>query len=85
MNLNESQIQSLLKVLMTGSFQKVPKSCEHFRLKSDLFGSTCLDCGKIISGKGFGATELDCIHVFEINIKNQQTCTYCGYPKDTTY
>ena len=82
MNLTESQIQSLLKGLLSGTFDIVPGDCEHFRLNSDLYGSTCMECGKVISGKGFGATEPECIHVFETNIKNQQSCTYCGHPKD---
>ncbi|MDP1817758.1 MAG: hypothetical protein Q8K92_25095 [Leadbetterella sp.] len=82
MNLSESQIQSILKGLLSGTFEKVPGECEHFRLNSDLYGSTCIDCNKVISGKGFGASKTECIHIYEIDANNNMTCTYCGEPKD---
>lgn len=80
MNLSENQIQALLKGILSGEFETTPGECEHYRLKSDFYGSTCLDCTKVISGKGFGGSSPTCIHVFEKDLDGTSICTYCGCP-----
>lgn len=81
MNLSENQIQALLKGIISGQFDSAPSVCEHYRLNSDFNGSTCQDCNKVITGKGFGGSTPTCIHFFEKNLTGAFICTYCGEKK----
>jgi hypothetical protein len=52
-------------------------------INADYFGATCLDCEKVVAGKGFNATAETCIHKYEYEY-DTLICTYCGHPKKPT-
>ncbi|CAN1578868.1 hypothetical protein MCERE19_04417 [Spirosomataceae bacterium] len=68
---------------LTSEINAKSKNCKHLEVKADYFGATCLDCGKVVAGKGFNDTAETCIHKYEYEF-DTLVCTYCGHPKDPT-
>jgi hypothetical protein len=82
MNLSEKQIRDLIVNLSGEKPEGGFSVCKHFNTQSDYLGATCLNCKKIVAGRGFGGAAEKCVHVYEKNARGFEECTYCGEKRD---
>ena len=55
------------------------KSCGHHNIIGDNYGTTCQDCGKVLSGYGYWAEgSRECMHQFLPLDEDILICSYCG-------
>ena len=52
--------------------------CPHHSIVGDNYGTTCMDCGAVVSGYGnFAEGSRECHHVFFTIGNGEEQCMYC--------
>jgi hypothetical protein len=82
MNLPEKQNRDLIVNLSGEKPEGGFSVCKHFNTQSDYLGATCLNCEKVVAGRGFGGIAESCVHMFEKTARGFEECTYCGENRD---
>ena len=73
----------LKKAIVGDTGLQDPKHCKHIRQDGDESGVSCLDCGKVLEGRGHrGIGTNGCVHNYDKDEKGEDRCRYCEGKSD---